>query len=82
METFGQRFQNLRKQKKFTQEEIAEKVNVSPQAVSKWENDISLPDISILSELADIFNITVDELLGRTKKHGVKMASELEKKRY
>ena len=42
----------LRKEKGMTQEELAEKVNVSAQAVSKWENDISMPDISVLPVLA------------------------------
>lgn len=64
-ETFGQRFQRLRKKLGLTQEDIANKVNVTPQAISKWENDISSPDISLLNELANIFNVTLDELLGR-----------------
>ena len=64
-ETFGERFTRLRKKLSFKQEDIANKVNVSPQAVSKWENDISAPDISILPDLADILNVTLDELLGR-----------------
>lgn len=64
-ETFGQRFARLRKSLGFKQEDIANKVNVSSQAVSKWENDLSAPDISILPTLADILNVTLDELLGR-----------------
>lgn len=64
-ETFGQRFLRLRKARGLTQEDIAKKLNISAQAVSKWENDISSPDISLLPELASIFNITVDELLGK-----------------
>lgn len=78
-ETFGKRFQNFRKVKKLTQEEVAERVKISPQAVSKWENDISMPDISLLPMIADIFEVTLDELLGRTKKHEVKMVDEKEK---
>ncbi len=65
METFGQRLQKLRKEKKMTQEALAEKLHVSPQAVSKWETDVSSPDIGLLGEIADTFNITIDELLGR-----------------
>ena len=61
-ETFGQRFARLRKSKGYTQEQIADKVNISYQAVSKWENDISSPDISILGELANILGVTIDEL--------------------
>lgn len=64
-ETFGQRFQRLRKRLNLKQEDIAEKVNVTSQAVSKWENDLSAPDISILPTLADILNVSLDELLGR-----------------
>lgn len=64
-ETFGQRFLKLRKSRNLTQEDIAKKLNISAQAVSKWENDISYPDISLLPEIASIFNITVDELLGK-----------------
>lgn len=67
-ETFGQRFQKLRKAKNLTQEDIASKFDVSPQAVSKWENDISYPDITILTSLSDILGITTDELLGKEKK--------------
>jgi len=48
-----------------TQEQLAEKLGITAQAVSKWENDISCPDISILPKLADIFGVTIDELLGR-----------------
>lgn len=64
-ETFGQRFLKLRKARGLTQEDIAKKLNISAQAVSKWENDISSPDISLLPEIASIFNITIDELLGK-----------------
>lgn len=64
-ETFGTRFQGLRKKYNMTQEEVAQKVGVSSQAVSKWENDLSAPDISILPALADMFHISLDELLGR-----------------
>lgn len=64
-ETFGQRFLKLRKARNLTQEDIAKKLNISAQAVSKWENDISSPDISLLPDIAGIFNITIDELLGK-----------------
>ena len=52
-----------RKQKGLTQKELGEMLLMSDKAVSKWERGISLPDISLLPELAKIFNITVDELL-------------------
>ena len=64
-ETFGQRLSRLRKEKGYTQEDIASRITISPQAVSKWENDISSPDILVLNSLADILGVSVDELLGR-----------------
>lgn len=63
METFGQRFQRLRKEKNLTQEDIASKINITPQSISKRENDLSAPDISILPELAKILEVSLDELL-------------------
>ena len=50
-ETFGQRLSRIRKEKGFTQNEIADKVGVTSQAVSKWENDLASPDIDILLKL-------------------------------
>ena len=73
-ETFGQRFLRLRKEKGLTQDDIALKVNISPQAVSKWENEISMPDVSILGDLADILGVSLDELLGRSQPCTVKLA--------
>lgn len=64
-ETFGQRFQRLRKNAGLTQEDVASKLNITAQAVSKWENDISAPDISILCELSDILKVSLDELMGK-----------------
>ena len=64
-ETFGQRLSRIRKEKGLTQEDIAKKIVISPQAVSKWENDVSSPDILVLSSLADILGVSVDVLLGR-----------------
>ena len=64
-ETFGQRFQRLRKNANLTQEDVATKLNITAQAISKWENDVSAPDISILTELSDILSVSLDELLGK-----------------
>ena len=61
--TLGKRITNLRKAKELKQEQIAEMLHVSPQAVSKWENDLTCPDISILPELAKILGVSIDELL-------------------
>ena len=67
METLGTRLVELRKKYNFTQADIGEKLNVSVQAVSKWENDLSLPDYDYLIKLADLFNTSIDVLLGRKK---------------
>ena len=64
-ETFGQRFARLRKQRNLTQEELGERIGVSGQAVSKWENDASMPDISLLVQLSEILGVSLDELLGK-----------------
>lgn len=64
-ETFGQRFQRLRKNAGLTQEDVANKLNITAQAVSKWENDVSAPDISVLVTLADILRVSLNELLGK-----------------
>lgn len=63
MDTLGKRIAALRKEKGMTQEELAEKLGVSPQAISKWENGQSCPDISLLPRLAAIFGVTTDLLL-------------------
>ena len=63
METLGKRIASLRKEKNFKQDDLAQKLNVSPQAVSKWENDQTCPDISLLPELASTLGVTVDMLL-------------------
>lgn len=55
----------LRKQKNITQEELGNVLGVSTAAVSKWETEKSIPDIYLLSELADFFHVSTDELLGR-----------------
>ena len=63
MESLGQRIAARRKAAGYTQEKLAEMVGVSSQAVSKWENDLSCPDISLLPRLANAFHCTIDELL-------------------
>ncbi len=60
----GNNISEKRKAKGMTQEELAANLGVSPQAVSKWENNLSCPDISLLPAIAKIFGMSVDELLG------------------
>jgi len=62
--SMGQRIATLRKEKGMTQAELAEKMGVTDKAVSKWERDLSCPDISVLPHLAELFGITVDQLMG------------------
>lgn len=59
----GYKIRELRQREEMTQEELAGILNVSIQAVSRWENNQTFPDITLLPVLANIFNITVDELL-------------------
>ena len=63
METLGKRIASLRKEKNLKQDDLAQKLSVSPQAVSKWENDQTCPDISLLPELANTLGVSVDMLL-------------------
>lgn len=62
-ETMGNRISRYRREKGLTQEDLASQVGVSSQAVSKWENDLSCPDISLLPSLCRVLGITTDELL-------------------
>ena len=79
MESIGKRISKYRKEKGLTQESLAERVGVSSQAVSKWENDASCPDISLLPQLCGELGITTDELLtGKSEK--VQMLSEERRK--
>ena len=63
--TLGARIGQYRRKLGLTQEGLAQRMEVTNQAVSKWESDQSCPDISLLPKLADLFGITMDELFGR-----------------
>ena len=62
-ETFGNMVAVLRKERGMTQLELAEKMGVTDKAVSKWERDLSFPDVSSISKLAEILGVSVDELM-------------------
>jgi len=62
--SFGQTIKALRHSANMTQENLAELLSISPQAVSRWETDAAMPDISLLPPLANLFNVTTDHLLG------------------
>ena len=63
--TIGSTIKRLRRERDMTQEQLAEYLSVSPQAVSQWERDISAPDISLIVPLANVFGVTTDELFDR-----------------
>lgn len=62
----SENIKNLRKKKGMSQEELAEKLNVVRQTVSKWEQNISVPDSEMLIKIAEVFEISVSTLLGET----------------
>lgn len=61
--TLGQKIFELRNKQKMSQGDLAEKLNVSRQSISKWETDASVPELDKLIMLSDLFNITIDELV-------------------
>ena len=61
--TLGARIRDLRKQNQMTQAQLADRVGVTDKAVSKWERDVSYPDVALFPKLADLFGVTVDDLL-------------------
>lgn len=76
----GDKLKSLRKEKNISQEKLAQYLNVSFQAVSKWENSNTYPDISLLPDIARFFGITIDELLQAEKIDEKKLFSEYEEK--
>ena len=62
MDTIGKNIARLRKENKMTQEELASRIGVSAQALSKWENGNNMPDIMMLPTLAEIFGVKIDDL--------------------
>ena len=75
-ETMGQIIKRLRKERNLTQEELAEQLGVTFQAVSKWENEYGMPDISQVVPLATVFNVSTDVLFGI---YGTSDAEEVDK---
>ena len=64
----GEKIKNLRLSKLMTQKELAEKLNVTDKAVSKWETGDGMPDVQLLSPLANELGVTVDEILNGEEK--------------
>lgn len=65
MNTIGENIATLRKKKGLTQETLAAVIGVSPQSISKWENNTNMPDILLLPVIADVFEVNIDSLFGR-----------------
>ncbi|MGM9858889.1 MAG: helix-turn-helix domain-containing protein [Bacilli bacterium] len=72
-EIIGENLTELRKQKGYTQISLAEKLNYSDKAISKWENGSSLPPIDILLELANLYGVTLDYLVKDSSEKGKKL---------
>lgn len=64
MDTFGKRFKEARKEKRLTQEQLANKFRLKKSSISRYENDKQMPEVNLLKEFADFFGVTVDYLLG------------------
>lgn len=62
-EKFGQFIKDTRKKNNLTQKDLALKYNISYQAVSKWENGKNMPDISLIKQMAEDFNVSIDEMI-------------------
>ena len=74
----GQFLKFLRRENGFTQEELAEKLNVSSRTVSRWETGANMPDLSILMEIADLYQVGIREILNG-EKEGMQMDKTSEK---
>lgn len=64
--TLGEKISALRKQHEMSQGDLAEKMNVSRQSISKWETDTSVPELDKLIQLSEVFHITLDELVNNS----------------
>lgn len=76
----GKKIKNLRKAQNLSQEKLAEYFNVTPQAVSKWENGTAYPDVTMLPSIANYFNITLDELFSMDEIRSEKRINSVFKK--
>lgn len=78
MNDVGDRIRSLRKERRWTQIELAEKINVSSQVVSNWERNYTHPDHDDISRLSKAFDVPADYLLGREKDSAEKLIEYLE----
>ena len=75
--TIGEVISSLRKEKNMTQNDLAEKMNVTDKAVSKWERNLSCPDVNSIPKLAEILDTTVEELINMQSKKENKKIDEI-----
>ena len=75
--SFGKRIKALRRNKDMTQEQLAEMLSVSPQAVSRWETDAAMPDISLIPAICNLFDTSADHLLGIDSENKMKRIEEI-----
>ncbi|WNS78752.1 helix-turn-helix transcriptional regulator [Domibacillus sp. DTU_2020_1001157_1_SI_ALB_TIR_016] len=64
----GDKLKKLRQENGYSQNDLADKLHVTAQAISKWENNKSIPDITNLVQLSDVYNISLDSLIKPDKK--------------
>src|SRR5699024_11592353 len=79
--TFGEKLQKIRKEAGYSQEDLSFKLQVSRQAVSKWENDQGYPEIDKIIKMADIFDVTLDYFFNgseRSKEHTSELQSRFD----
>lgn len=69
----------IRRERGLTQEALAERLNISRQAVTKWENGEAVPEITRLIDLADVFGVSVDLLLGRDATNFDRLSQEIQR---
>ena len=77
--TLGEKIRGLRKKQGLSQEDVSRKINVSRQAISKWEQDLVLPDTVNLMKLCDCFGITLAELTGDVEKTNKEICDKTKK---
>lgn len=80
--TLGNKIKDIRIRLCLSQEDLASIMNVSRQAITKWESDNGVPDISNLKELSKVFNVSIDNLMSNEKLPLLKMKIKLDKSKY
>jgi len=77
MATFGERVKKLRKEKGFTQDQLAEQFLLNKSSISRYEKDKQMPEFDMMLKLADFFNVSIDFLIGRSKESTVDLSDQI-----